>query len=353
MSTPGHKIPQLPHLFEKVLLRFLKENYLKKGQVSQSWNARDTQYFAKGIVALNLSFTKNRAGKYRDYFNDPVMRSGYLAYFLPVNAMKAAAIFNSHNILDSQIKEIRIADLGAGPLTLTFGFLFHLMENITIFRGRVRLVIDAFELNKKILSDGISILKDFIHKAGLKGQFEVKINALNGNIFKQKWPNQKYDYLFLGNFLNEFEKRPVQWNMVRLFLNSFSKPDTKVLFIEPGSKKIARDLQYLRDELLEETNYSVLAPCLHQEKCPLNLTAKSDWCNFTQDWKAPQFIQDFDEITSLKKEYLLYSYLFIQNGGVEAPKHAPQEFVAISNLMKAKGRQDVIGCGPGFFRVFL
>ena len=339
-------LPKLPELFEQVLLAYIKKNYLKKGGRDNQWNQRDTEYFSQGIVALNHSFTRNRSGKYRDYFAEPVLRSGYLAYFLPVNAMKAFAILSQHDRLSHVPQKISVADIGCGPLTLSFGLIFHIIAALNSSVGRIEIEIDAFELNKKILDDGIEILQQMLRAWGDTRRLSVRVEKHVGNIFRTRLPQKKYDYILLGNFLNEFEERQTQQELVLSFLNKLAKENAKTLFLEPGSKKFSRDLQALRDVLIAETDFRVLAPCLHQKTCPLNLTAKADWCNFTQKWQAPRFIVDFDELTDLKKEYLLYSYLFMKNNPVAAEIfHTEQDFLAISDKLKAKGRFEVLGCG--------
>ena len=80
---------ELPSSFEKTLLSYLKKTYLKNKNAIPQWGLRDVQYFSKGIIELNNSFTETRSERRVNYFNDPVMRSGYLAYFLPVNAVRA------------------------------------------------------------------------------------------------------------------------------------------------------------------------------------------------------------------------------------------------------------------------
>ncbi len=329
----------MPKTFETVLLAHIKHTYLKKSSISP-WNFRDTQYFSKGVVELNKSFTSNRAGKYRDYFNDPIMRSGYLSYFLPVNAVKAMLVLEQVSAFPKTTK-IKMADIGAGPLTLTIGFIFWLTKNYPTKSFEID--VDAYELNGKILGDGIDILHTYLRESGLDKQIKVRVHAHVGNFFRGGRVGTDYDYILMGNFLNEYDERDVQQELILKILRTMSKAGTRVFMLEPGSKKISRDLQFVRDAIIENTTYRVMAPCLHQHQCPLNLTAKSDWCNFTKPWQAPQFILDFDEITMLKKQYLLYSFLFLEEGS--KVQHTPQEFVAISDLMKEKGRLEIVGCG--------
>lgn len=337
----------LPPAFEKALLTYLKKTYLKKGRADSPWNQRDTEYFARGIVELNRSFTETRSQKAFNYLNDPIMRSGYLAYFLPVNAMKAYGILSRFHTPDLKKERIRVADIGAGPLTLSFGLLFQLANELQKYPdAKITLQIDAFEQNKKIVTDGRGILFDYLHEAGLEKRISVQVRDFSGSFFTHLRGAGTYDYLLLGNILNEFDERGDQVALVLRILSQLSKPGSTALFIEPGSKKFTRDLQAVRDEILEATDYRVQAPCLHQSKCPLNLTSKSDWCNFNEAWQAPGFIRDFDELTELKKSFLLYSYLLLENDVTSAPKNSKKDFIAISDLMKETGRLEVIGCGP-------
>lgn len=331
---------KLPPFFESELLHYLKKSYLKNKNIIPEWGLRDARYFSKGIISLNQSFTETRATRRLNYFNDPLMRSGYLAYFLPVNAMKMLQILMQRDELLKN--EITLADVGAGPLTLSFGFLFFVLEKLKLGQ-KMKIVIDAYEQNKKILIDGQNLMQDFLkHHPAL----EVKINHRVGDLNRMHLPQRDYDYVLVGNFLNEYEKREDQWQVTKKLLSQFFGKQGKLIMLEPASKKISRDLQHLRDVILKNTEFVVIAPCLHQETCPLNLTAKSDWCNFQQSWVAPPFIRDFDELTELKKTYLMYSYLFMTKGFTLKKVPDKTQFVAISDLMKAKGRLEVIGCGP-------
>lgn len=341
----------LPRTFETTLLAYLKRHYLKKGRADAPWNARDTEYFSRGIVALNRSFTQTRSEKAFNYFNDPVMRSGYLAYFLPVNAVKAYGLLSRYSLPLVEEKKgrtaLNVADIGAGPLSLSLALAFHLVDLLKADPGKtISLRIDAYEQNKKIVADGKAVLFDYLRAEKMEKRIEVRVNEYSGSFVPHLKGHRGYDLILAGNVLNEFEERGDQVRLALRLLENFGKPGTVALFLEPGSKKFTRDLQHVRDEIIENTDYRVLGPCLHQDKCPLNLTAKSDWCNFTQRWRAPQFIRDFDEITDLKKTHLLYSWLLVRNDAKNVPAFEPTEFVAISDLMTQKGRYEVLGCGP-------
>lgn len=348
MRETSRPMTALPVEFEKALLTYLKKNFLKGKFAANDWNDNDVRYFSKGILKLNQAFTTARSDRALNYFNDPVMRSGYLAYFLPVNAIKALGIFQEKLPIVSLPPEIRIADIGAGPLTMTFALLFHLfsiLKKSPLSQSTpVFISVDAYELNLTIVKEGMALLREYVLLCGLKNQVRVTVTPCALNLLKDRLPAMQYDYVLAGNLFNEFETRDVQWGLCQKILD-LCKKNGHILFLEPASKKVSRDLQALRDRIIEGP-FHILGPCLHHEACPLNVVAKSDWCHFRHEWRAPKFIQAFDELTHLKKTQLMYSYLFLQNGATPKVSGKLTEFIAISDVMMAKNGFEWIGCGP-------
>lgn len=333
----------LPKNFQEILLQYLKSHYTKGAGKLTDWNAKDVHYFSKGVMALNEIFTLKRESTKQNYFFDPVMRSGYLSYFLPVNAMKAFSLFYK---IKPQIPKdtIHILDVGSGPLTLSLGYLFFLEQRFKKKKGKWKIHITALEQNDKILKDGIALIEKWLETSSLKDKAAIQVQPHVKNVFDFKPNNKKFDVILIGNFLNEVKTRDFQQKSILSMLKRFSKNNTQVLCLEPAFKKVSRDLQALRDEILACTSFGVVAPCLHHHVCPLNITAKADWCHFSEPWVIPDFIQAFDKKTGLKKTNLMYSYLFLENH--HTPTATKQEFVAISNTMQQKGRLEVLGCGP-------
>ena len=335
----------LPPAFSATLLTYLKKNYLKKGRVDSPWNDRDTEYFSRGVYALHNTFTEERSSKAQNYLNDPILRSGYLAYFLPINAMKGYRLM-ARFLPTEWADEIHVADVGAGPCSLSLAFLFFMADTLRKNPKRILVHLDLFEQNRKVLTDGKNILQEYLHASGLAEHVTVVTRDFTASFHNRLPTKTKYDFILLGNILNEFDAREDQNNLAQNILSNSGSPGTLVLFMEPSSKKSSRDLQALRDTILETTAYQVLAPCLHQLQCPLNLTAKGDWCHFQESWQTPDFIRNFDACTGLKKSYLQFSYLLLRQSKLAAPAYTPDTFVAISDILPMKNRFDVLGCGP-------
>lgn len=335
------------HDFLQVLHSHLKREYLGKGLAHKAWNAEDTRYFSKGVLRLNPLFTTERTHRASNYFSDPILRSGYLAYYLPVNLIKTVMTLERGFFTNVIWPEtIRIADLGAGPLTMSLGFLLWMAHAHPEKLRHHHIHIDAFEQNPAILRDGEKILKNLLRDQPLLATARVTLQTHRIQLLHHRFRKNPCDLLLLGNFFNEIAERQDQWRFVQNVFPMITEIGSRVLIIEPGTKKSARDLQQLRDDLISRGGFTVLSPCLHQNTCPLNLEAKGDWCHFTQDWQTPDFIRDMDHVTRMDKKWLVYSYLLLEKNQDTMPAHDPFGYVAITNLFKKQGQHEIVGCGP-------
>jgi SAM-dependent methyltransferase len=79
------------------------------------------------------------------------------------------------------------------------------------------------------------------------------------------------DVLLVSHVLGELDAAGEQR------LEALARRSRRVLWVEPGSKQIARRLSALRDRLTDA--FSVQAPCPHQGPCPA-LASPGDWCHF-------------------------------------------------------------------------
>ena len=58
----------------------------------------DYRFFCTGVQDLNIAFTQERHSLPHNYLNKKELRSGYILYFLPVNALKVAALLQQNPI---------------------------------------------------------------------------------------------------------------------------------------------------------------------------------------------------------------------------------------------------------------
>ncbi|MBI3541022.1 MAG: hypothetical protein HY073_02655, partial [Deltaproteobacteria bacterium] len=86
------RIP-IPPYWENLLKGYVKKTFYagtRKAHFAnrEEFTEGDYRFFAKGIEELNISFTQERGSLPKNYFNHKELRSGYILYFLPVNAIK-------------------------------------------------------------------------------------------------------------------------------------------------------------------------------------------------------------------------------------------------------------------------
>lgn len=347
---------QFPPILEAILLQHIKGTYAPtKG--GPTFTDQDIKYFAKGARLLSDAFTEDRNSLPVNYFNNPVLRSGYLLYFLPVNFLKIVRIMKEFSPQELTRGQIRILDLGAGPGTGMLGMMAFYAEMI-----RQKRIKDAW-LDFTLIDQNYPVLKDAhslhdAYKDHLEGQFagfksfcSVKNYDLRRGGLERFLRNFKYHVIILQNFLNEFHSHGDQLAIVSQLIKHHLEPKTgKLVIIEPALRNTARNLQTIRDQLVKEERLAhVHAPCLHQDVCPLNHFNQRDWCHFYLSWKCPNFIRKVDRLIGNKKDWLALSYLVLglaERDWQATFKRPEQTWRVISNLMPSKGKKEVVLCGP-------
>ena len=97
-TVPVSKFPAAWVWFaDELLPSWVKTHYSPR----ESWKGKpfsteDAHFFSKGVGELSELFTEERPTKLPDYFAHPRYRSGYLLYFLPLQAAKFLTIFEIH-----------------------------------------------------------------------------------------------------------------------------------------------------------------------------------------------------------------------------------------------------------------
>ena len=100
----------------------------------------------------------------------------------------------------------------------------------------------------------------------------------------------------------------------------------------------------LRKNLREE-GFFVLAPCTHQETCPLLEESKRDWCHNRTPSQMPTWFEEVENHLPMKNRTVTYSYLILNKNKPE--KATPQQARVIGDTLKEKGKVKQLICrGP-------
>ena len=100
------------------------------------------------------------------------------------------------------------------------------------------------------------------------------------------------------------------------------------IVIEPALHDPTRALQRARDRLLSEGGVRVLAPCPHQQPCPM-LQRQGDWCHEVRRWEPTPQVASVQAMTRRRDERTKFSFL------------------AISPLAKGEGKPPSGGAAEG------
>ena len=324
-----------------------KENFADKPEFTEG----DYRFFAKGIRELSTAFTQERSHLPQNYLNQKEYRSGYILYFLPVNALKVTTLLQRTRVFTPKKNLVlRFLDLGCGPGTALVGTFQALEETIVPHTETLELHWTLVDQNRLVLQDAQAFHEAFLGE--LRRKFPEKkitsnIHVISGNLFTQKIsqivPAQKYDLIFALNFLNEFP-REKRLNLVDGLVRNYLHPEGKILLMEPALRLTSREIMKLHDELLTNNVIAVLSPCLHQSACPMLSDNNRDWCHTYIDWNIPNFISKLDHLAGIRKDYLKCSYLLL---GHKPKSYSNQEWRVVSGQLNSKGKSERLLCGSG------
>jgi len=377
----------MPSWWESLLKRYLKRTFYEgtrrrdfadRGDFTEG----DYRFFVKGVRDLNVYFTQERGLLPKNYLNRKELRSGYILYFMPVNALKVAALLEQlpPETLAGNDGTLTIIDVGCGPGTGmlgTFLYLENLRKAGTTPKGaaaavresplRIRWVL--IDQNRHALDDAQGIhdlILEEMRRRHPRWEIRSEIEPVVGDVFMNRLPRILHSHrshakdahganLILGlNLLGEIarERRlAVVQDMV-----SFLHERGRVLLMEPALRRTSRDLMALHDDLLENELAWVYAPCLHQAACPMLVGNERDWCHAYIPWERPRWLEKIDRLIALRKEYPKCSYLILGGrGGAEPAKTSMTSWRVVSGPLNSKGKSERLLCGedglPGLLRI--
>lgn len=153
----------------------------------------------------------------------------------------------------------RVLDLGTGPGTGLWACLDH-FKNIS--------QLHAYDAHMGLLTMAQTIAENF----------NISNITFDHGRLEDFVPKPNYDLVLLNYVLNEFSKEKA-WEIAK---KAFQSTQGFLIITLPGTPRDFQLLLYLRqsfiDQCFSETRATILAPCPHHGKCPLQ---EKDWCHFS------------------------------------------------------------------------
>lgn len=318
--------------FPEILTQFIHHQLKAKG-----FSLDKPEKLASPILKLSNAYIENRP--LSDIWSDPDLSSAYLAYFFPLNFQRLRHVFRHiHNVLQTTKG---LVDFGSGCGTS----LAALMLTYPEFKGSL--------LNIESSQKAQSILKD-LHNH-LKNQNLFFFNES----LPQDIDNSLFNTIIFSYSLNELDELP-------RFLHLFDN----VIILEPSTHFHSRKLSNWRQKLIAQA-YQIIAPCTHQEACPLITQSQKDWCHIRIPNLMPEWYWNLEKYLPFSNRTLTLSYLCAsrthvlkntlpstpkthtekaQNGnnGIENKEETPTQYIRVlGDTLYEKGKVKQLICrGP-------
>lgn len=308
-------------------------NCLKYAQKMHSSDIRND------IKDLWSSLTHSRDSELQNYFRSAGSRRAYIGYYFPMYVAKIFLLFErlkKEGVLkDSDIKEMRVWDLGSGTLTgmaaLIMSFPDLPFSGIAVDKSLAPMRLGLGLLQQTF--EGAKSQKIYLRQANILGPLKAYQSDWSPNI------------IFLGHVLNEFGDGPrAREKKEQLIEGLIPKLQAGglLMIVEPATKHTTRHLMALRDLLSQRDDVDVLAPCTGAEECPL-LKSPQSWCFSELPWNVPGPLKKIDSEIGFKREALKTSYLVIQK---RRPQHLNNKIRIVGGDMKTGSEYRRYLCTP-------
>ncbi|MCB9792322.1 MAG: methyltransferase domain-containing protein [Alphaproteobacteria bacterium] len=230
----------------------------------------------------------------------------------------------------------RVLDLGAGLGTTTLG-----AAGVARRLGVEGLDVTAVELD----APSLELMQALCARAGEGPLTEVcapvKLKSVVADVERiDPSANGPYDLILLGLSLNELAggRLDRRLGLVRRWLRLLA-PGGALVILEPALREVSRDLQRLRDALVQ-ARVSVRAPCTHRGPCPM-LARERDWCSGELKVPLPPPLAELARGAGLRWERLTAAWLVLG----EEPAAPLGDYRVVGGPIESKGRCDWQVCG--------
>lgn len=205
-------------------------------------------------VREDLTYKYKNNEKYDKIINSEKQVIAYILSRLPATFSVVSNILKKHDL--SSCKSL--LDLGSGPGTVIFSCLeqLELLEKITYVEHEY-FFIKQF---KEIIS---SSNNDILKNTTIFSKDVLDIDSISN-----------HDLITCSYVLNEL--KPDKQDL--LINKLWNKSNQFIILIEPGTPVGFKNILKAREKLIELGGF-IVAPCPHNNKCPLE---SNDWCHFSQ-----------------------------------------------------------------------
>ncbi len=311
----------------------------------QSLSSKQQRELPQNIRRLSHELTDERQLRKSGYMNEAARLSAYTRYFMWWNLVRLTSVFSA--LSDDAFSAIKdgdyCLDLGSGPLTLPIALYLARPD----LRNK-KLTWYCVDISQNALTLGENILLSVMAK--LPGA-EWNVMRIKGELgTKIKYPASLVTCANMFNELFWNTNKPLE-ELSKKYgtsLLQYAKKESLFFIAEPGIPRSARFVSLLRDFMMRKS-FSILSPCTHDEKCPMDGRKGQKWCHFVLDGSvAPKGLQKMSTSAGLTKDRASISFVFASSIKKSEKKSSTIRVISDSIVVplgekKKKGRY---ACAP-------
>lgn len=291
--------------------QYVLTNFDEVVQGVKPLNSKQLQQLPDNIRDLSHQLTDDRASRRLGYMNENVQLSAYVRYYTWWNLIRLTRLFSNLSENAFPQKDGVCLDLGSGPLTVVTALWLARPE-----LRKLKLTWYCLDVSSNSMALGEDVYLSVVARSGEDPWKVIRVKGSFGTSLKQR-----ADFITCANMFNELDQAsdmPPEYQTKKYFdqLRNYASKDCKYILIEPGVPKASRTLSLLRERFIKAGN-NVIAPCPHEENCPMNgfkayTGSQNKWCNFAFSTEnAPKKLQNLSEKAKLPKERATLSFIAI------------------------------------------
>ena len=280
----------------------------------------------KEIYLIRDWLTKERWTRPQGYMSKAAAFSAYMAYHLPIHLPETFWILDQAFSKGGLPRIEKVLDLGAGPGTATLSLLLWLkakelrdVKEITLVDQSGR-ALDAAETLVKTISPEPKINRVRAYFDGLDAR------TITGDM----------DFVICSHVLNEFGNGPRyrerKYEFIKKSMKALKSGRTAI-FIEPPLREPTLDIMWIRDQIVQENEFTIKAPCPKGIVQCTMAAERLGWCYaqapriWTKAWGLNPWDKEIEKTFGIVLNHPGFSYLVLMN---EAPKEENIEPHAIA-----------------------
>lgn len=233
-------------------------------------------------------------------------QAAYISYFFPLNYLRMLKVIKMGSVKNIINNEDTVIDFGSGCGTASLA----LADSQIYFKKIIQVETSNIAINF----------------------YDLLISNTNNKVIQKNHLESDFNFkdctLLLSYSLNEINSFSEKWLEAK-----------NIIIVEPSTKYQSKKLIELRSYLIENGFYA-LAPCTHQDKCPLT-DSKHDWCHDRAHIEIPEWLKKIEKYLPIRNETLTFSYLIMTKTVVNKNQNS---FRLVGDELTEKGKTRWLAC---------